>query len=95
MTDDLKARLRCDVNERDNLGRRKNWTEQRSERREAADRIEALEAALETAAIRLGHLAGQIEASYNISGTLRAEQAMKARHMSDEARAALAGGGDE
>ena len=48
-----------------------------------------LREALETAAIRLAHLAGQIEAGFNISGTLRAEQAMKARHMSDEASAVL------
>lgn len=51
-----------------------------------------LREALEIAAIRLAYLSGQIEASHGISGTLRAEQAMKARHMSDEARAALTGG---
>lgn len=45
--------------------------------------------ALEKAAIRLAHLGGQIEAGHGISGTLRADQAMKARHMSAEARAAL------
>lgn len=57
----------------------------------AADEIERLREALEKAAVRLSHLAGQIEAGFNISGTLRAEQAMKARHMSDEARATLKG----
>lgn len=54
-----------------------------------ADEIERLRVALDTASIRLAHLAGQIEAGFNISGTLRADQAMKARHMADEARAAL------
>jgi hypothetical protein len=59
-------------------------------RAEAAEaRVMVLETALEKAVIRLAHLAGQIEAGFGISGTLRMEQAMKARHMSDEARAAL------
>lgn len=56
---------------------------------QAADEIERLRVALDMASIRLAHLAGQIEAGFNISGTLRADQAMKARHMADEARAAL------
>lgn len=54
-----------------------------------AEEVARLRETLERAAIRFAHLAGQIEAGFNISGTLRAEQAMKARHMSDEARAAL------
>ena len=44
MTDDLVKRLRTDINETDTFERRKNWTEQRSERRKAADRIEDLTA---------------------------------------------------
>jgi hypothetical protein len=43
MADEAKAlveRLREDVNETDTWGRKKNWTEQRSERRKAADLIE-------------------------------------------------------
>ena len=50
MTDDDKALvelLREDTNETDTWGRKKNWTEQRSERRKAANRIEAQTAEIE------------------------------------------------
>lgn len=50
MTDEDKAlvgRLRKDTNETDTWNRKKNWTEQRSERREAAARIEAQAAEIE------------------------------------------------
>lgn len=87
MTDDLKARLRCDVNERDNLGRRKNWTEQRSERREAAGRIEALEAALNLAANRLARCA--------LDHGIGTQEFLEVSEWGEEARAALAGGVDE
>ena len=43
----LVERLRQDINETDTWGRKKNWTEQRSERRKAADRIESLSAEVE------------------------------------------------
>jgi len=67
------------------------WEEAKDRIEAQAAEIERLREALEKAAINLAHLGGQIEASFAISGTLRAEQAMIARHMSDEARAALAG----
>lgn len=50
MSDDDKAlveQLRKDTNKTDIWGRKKNWTEQRSERRKAATRIEAQAAEIE------------------------------------------------
>ena len=42
--DGLIERLRQDTNETDTWGRKKNWTEQRSERRKAATQLQALAA---------------------------------------------------
>lgn len=65
------------------------WGAAWNTRTTAEAEVEALRGALDKAAARFEHCANMIAESHAISGTLRAERTIKARHFALEARQAL------